>query len=141
MAFDRYLRARVRHPHAHLPKLGLSERGAFTKAGLRLMLERRAKAASLGHIHPYQFRHTFAHEWLSAGATRVTSCASPADASARRAAATPPLLPTNVPARPTAAWHQTVATDHALPSPEVRPPIAPFGRCPRGCVGTVQTTV
>jgi len=67
MALDRYLRARVRHPHAHLPDLWLSDRGAFTKAGLRFMLERRAKAAGLGHIHPHQFRHTFAHEWLSAG--------------------------------------------------------------------------
>ncbi|MBC8092069.1 MAG: site-specific integrase [Pseudonocardia sp.] len=26
---------------------------------------RRSELTGLGHIHPHQFRHTFAHEWLS----------------------------------------------------------------------------
>ena len=67
MAIDRYLCVRSRHPLAHLPALWLSPQGALGKAGLRFMVERRAKQAGLDHIHPHQFRHTFAHEWLSAG--------------------------------------------------------------------------
>ena len=31
------------------------------------MLERRAESCGLGHIHPHQLRHTFAHRWLAAG--------------------------------------------------------------------------
>jgi len=29
------------------------------------MLGGRAEQAGIGHIHPHQFRHTFAHAWLS----------------------------------------------------------------------------
>jgi integrase len=67
MALDRYLRVRSRHPHSDLQALWLGQKGPLGKGGLRSMLERRAALAGLDHIHPHQFRHTFAHEWLSAG--------------------------------------------------------------------------
>lgn len=66
-ALDRYANARARHKHEHLPHFWLSDKGRFSESGVRLMLNRRAKAAGIGHLHPHQFRHTFAHEWLSAG--------------------------------------------------------------------------
>ena len=31
------------------------------------MLDRRGEAAGIGHVHPHQLRHTFAHSWLSDG--------------------------------------------------------------------------
>jgi integrase len=31
------------------------------------VLQRRAKQAGIPAVHPHQFRHTFAHEWLSEG--------------------------------------------------------------------------
>jgi integrase len=31
------------------------------------MLARRGADAGLGHIHPHQLRHTFAHSWLANG--------------------------------------------------------------------------
>jgi integrase len=31
------------------------------------MLERRAEQAGIGKIHARQFRHTYAHQWLSSG--------------------------------------------------------------------------
>ena len=64
---DRYLRARARHPHAKLPALWLGAKGIMTDSGLRQMLERRSKKAGLGHVHPHQLRHTFAHSWLAEG--------------------------------------------------------------------------
>jgi integrase len=54
-------------PGAQEPQLWLAQKGALTNAGLQKMLERRCRQAGLTHIHPHQFRHTFAHEWLSAG--------------------------------------------------------------------------
>lgn len=64
---DRYLRARARHPHAKAEALWLGAKGAMTDSGLRQMLERRSQKAGLGHIHPHQLRHTFAHSWLAEG--------------------------------------------------------------------------
>lgn len=66
-ALDRYLRARNRHPNRDLPWLWLSQRGHFTDWGVGEMLTRRCKLAKVDHIHPHQFRHTFAHVWLSNG--------------------------------------------------------------------------
>jgi integrase len=31
------------------------------------LIARRCKAAGLDRLHPHQFRHTFAHEWLASG--------------------------------------------------------------------------
>ena len=71
LALDRYLRARSRHRLAHLDALWLSQRGTLTISGLRDMLDRRARQAGIPDLHPHMFRHTFAHEWLSAGGTEV----------------------------------------------------------------------
>jgi integrase len=66
-AIDRYLRERRRHPHADLPWLWLGKRGRLRESGVGQMLDRRAAAAGLGHIHPHQFRHSFAHAFLAGG--------------------------------------------------------------------------
>jgi site-specific recombinase XerD len=62
-AIDRYLRMRARHPHADRLDLWLGERGRLTEDGIRQVVDRRSKAAGIDHIHPHQFRHTFAHFW------------------------------------------------------------------------------
>ena len=62
-AIDRYLRARRSSESA----LWLGSKGRMTPSGLAQMLRRRADQAGIGHIHPHQFRHTFAHRWLAAG--------------------------------------------------------------------------
>jgi len=49
--------------------LGLRRKGRSTPSGIAQMLERRAEQAGIGHIHPHQFRHTFAHAWLAGGGT------------------------------------------------------------------------
>jgi integrase len=38
---------------------------------LRDLLDRRARQAGIPDLHPHMFRHTFAHEWLSAGGTEL----------------------------------------------------------------------
>jgi hypothetical protein len=37
----------------------------MTASGIAQVIRRRARAAGLGHVHPHQFRHTFAHQWLA----------------------------------------------------------------------------
>lgn len=64
---DRYLRARDRHPHAADAALWLGKRGQMTRSGIADVLNRRAALAGIGHVHPHQFRHTFAHAWLADG--------------------------------------------------------------------------
>jgi site-specific recombinase XerD len=66
-ALDRYLRSRSRHESARFDALWLGSRGAFGAEGVRQMLDRRAEAAGIGHLHAHQFRHTFAHQWRAAG--------------------------------------------------------------------------
>jgi site-specific recombinase XerD len=66
-ALDRYLRDRARHLHASSPWLWLSHRGRFTASGVAQMVSRRGIEAGIGHVHPHQLRHTFAHSWLTAG--------------------------------------------------------------------------
>jgi site-specific recombinase XerD len=66
-ALDRYLRARARHKHAALPWLWLGRNGRLTEWGLVMMLRRRGARAGLPGLHPHQFRHTFAHQWLAQG--------------------------------------------------------------------------
>src|SRR5206468_7375400 len=69
LALDRYLRLRSRHAGKGEPWLwlGVKRGGRMTDSGMRQMLERRALSAGLGHVHPHQLRHTFAHTWLSEG--------------------------------------------------------------------------
>jgi site-specific recombinase XerD len=66
-ALDRYKRARARHTHAHLPWLWLARLGRFTTHGVPVMLQRRADAACIGHVHPHQIRHTWAQRAKAAG--------------------------------------------------------------------------
>jgi integrase len=67
LALDRYLRVRDRHKHADLPWLWIGLRGRLTEWGLVRMLERHGREAGLPGLHPHQFRHTFAHQWLAEG--------------------------------------------------------------------------
>lgn len=66
-ALRRYLRLRARHPHHDTAALWIGTRGPLGQAGLRQLLNRRATAAGIGHVHPHQFRHTMAHRWLADG--------------------------------------------------------------------------
>jgi site-specific recombinase XerD len=67
VALDRYLRVRARHRHAELPWLWLGLKGRLTEWGLVMMLGRRGEQVGLPGLHPHQFRHTFAHQWLAQG--------------------------------------------------------------------------
>lgn len=60
-ALDRYLRVRGDQVEN---SIWIGTKGAMTASGIRQMLRRRARDAGLDHIHPHQFRHTFAHLWL-----------------------------------------------------------------------------
>jgi integrase/recombinase XerC len=66
-ALERYLRVRARHKHAELPWLWIGLRGRLTAYGVVMMLRRRGRQAGLPSLHPHQFRHTFAHQWLAEG--------------------------------------------------------------------------
>ncbi|MGE2692221.1 tyrosine-type recombinase/integrase [Mycolicibacterium pulveris] len=68
-ALDRYLRVRAQHRHASNPALFLGERGRFTDDGARKRVKLRAEMAGLDPkvVHPHQFRHTHAHDFLMAG--------------------------------------------------------------------------
>jgi site-specific recombinase XerD len=65
-ALDRYLRVRGRHRHARASALWIGDRGPMTTSGIRQMLTRRGRDASV-KVHPHMFRHTFAHQWKAAG--------------------------------------------------------------------------
>jgi site-specific recombinase XerD len=65
-----YRRERRRHPHADLPQLFLSQRGALTYHGAYKIIRDRAAAVGL-ELHPHQTRHFFAHTWLRDGGTEV----------------------------------------------------------------------
>lgn len=69
LALDRYLRARARHPRADEPALWLGDRGKgpMTESGIARVVHRRGAEAGNEPLHPYVFRHTFAHNWLSEG--------------------------------------------------------------------------
>lgn len=62
-----YLRVRRRHSAADRPELWLGRNGALGVEALKMILRRRAQTAGLGHVHPHQLRHSFAHAWLAAG--------------------------------------------------------------------------
>jgi site-specific recombinase XerD len=66
-ALDRYLRARARHRAHETPWLWLGAKGRLGSSGIAQMLKRRSRQAGIDEITPHQFRHTFAHEFLSAG--------------------------------------------------------------------------
>ena len=66
-ALDRYKRIRARHRYAGLPWLWIGHRGRMTRKGVPVMLDKRAKEAGIGHVHPHQLRHTWADRWLARG--------------------------------------------------------------------------
>jgi site-specific recombinase XerD len=67
-ALDRYLRARARHPWAHLPDLWLGQQGAMTDNGVSQAIRRRARIAGIAdRANLHRFRHTFSHLWLAGG--------------------------------------------------------------------------
>jgi site-specific recombinase XerC len=66
LALRRYKLARAAHRDASRPELWLGERGTIGARGIQYMFDRRTREAGLGHLHPHQLRHTFAHTWLSA---------------------------------------------------------------------------
>jgi len=66
-ALDRYLRLRAQHKDRQLPWLWVGFFGRFTASGIAQMIADRASAAGIPHVHAHQFRHTFAHNWLSEG--------------------------------------------------------------------------
>jgi integrase/recombinase XerD len=70
-AFAVYLRARRGHRRAESSPalwLGTRNRGPMTGSGVYRMVKRRALEAGYHpSVHPHQFRHTFAHDWLCGG--------------------------------------------------------------------------
>jgi site-specific recombinase XerD len=66
-SIDRYLRLRGRHQYATLPELWLGAKGRLTESGVTQIVRRRCHQAGLDRLHPHQFRHTAAHNWLAAG--------------------------------------------------------------------------
>jgi integrase len=67
-ALRRYLRFRLRAAAADTTaRLWLGRQGLLSDSGVRQMLERRCRQAGVVPIHPHQFRHTFAHDWLASG--------------------------------------------------------------------------
>lgn len=66
-ALNRYLRARRKHTFANRPELWLAQKGPLSDSGVAQMLKRRGSDAGIDGLHPHRFRHTFAHQFLSAG--------------------------------------------------------------------------
>jgi len=67
VALDRYLRLRRAHRHATSDALWLGQDGPLTPGAFGQMIAKRCAAAGLPRLHPHQFRHTFAHEFLADG--------------------------------------------------------------------------
>lgn len=68
LSIDRYLRAYSKHMKRTIAPedplwIGFKTRRKMLKYGIADIVERRAREAGLPHIHPHQFRHTFAHQW------------------------------------------------------------------------------
>ena len=63
----RYLLVRHKHPHADEDGLWIGRRGRLQANGIYQMVGRRCEDAGIKPIHPHQFRHTFAHQYLLAG--------------------------------------------------------------------------
>ncbi|MER6197984.1 tyrosine-type recombinase/integrase [Streptomyces sp. NPDC001586] len=67
-ALDRYLRVLAKHRGRALEPAdalwwGMKSGSRLTIWGVGRMVLNRCKEAELPHIHPHQFRHTFAHQW------------------------------------------------------------------------------
>lgn len=66
-ALDRYIRERDKRSGSELPWLWLGMKGRLSESGVRQVIGRRGEEAGLGHIHPHQLRHSWAHDWLAQG--------------------------------------------------------------------------
>jgi site-specific recombinase XerD len=64
---DRYIRERSKHRDADSPALWLGTQGPMTDWGVYQAIRSRAEQAGVGKVYTHLFRHTFAHQWLSAG--------------------------------------------------------------------------
>lgn len=64
---QRYILARVRHPHADEGALWVGKRGRLMANGIYQMVQRRCEEVGIPPIHPHMFRHTFAHLYLRGG--------------------------------------------------------------------------
>lgn len=71
LAVSHYLRVRGRHARVASPALWLGEKGKgpMTADGVAKMVRRRGIQAGVEGLHPHQFRHTFASQWLAEGGT------------------------------------------------------------------------
>lgn len=80
LAVSKYLRIRPGYPAAAREaaaaatarpargqRLWLGKAGPMTRSGLQQMLDRRAAAAGIGHVHPHKFRHTAYDRGRNAG--------------------------------------------------------------------------
>ena len=77
---------------------------ACTTSNLGVMvLRRRGAQAGLPGLHPHQFRHTFAHQWLAQGGAETDLMRIAAGSPVPCSSATAPRPPTLPPARPTVA--------------------------------------
>jgi site-specific recombinase XerD len=66
VALDRYLRLRRAHRLAGSDALWLGQDGPL-QSSVAIMLAKRCERAGLPRLHPHQFRHTFAHQFLADG--------------------------------------------------------------------------
>lgn len=67
VALDRYIRLRRGHRSASTEALWLGQDGPLTVTAFPQIIAKRCAAAGLPRLHPHQFRHTFAHEYLADG--------------------------------------------------------------------------
>jgi integrase len=66
-ALDRYLRVRSLQTRAGSPGLWLGKAGTLSANGLYQAVKTRGQQAGVPDVFCHQFRHTFAHQWLSQG--------------------------------------------------------------------------
>ena len=62
-----YLKIRQLHKYSPLSVLWLGPKGPLTSSGIAQLLRRRCRQAGINRLHPHQFRHTAAHNWLAMG--------------------------------------------------------------------------
>jgi site-specific recombinase XerD len=66
-----YTQARDRTRYAEHPQLWIGHRGPMTGNGIYQALRRRARRAGIDNVFAHRFRHTWAHNWLSAGGSEA----------------------------------------------------------------------
>ena len=54
-------------PGPSCPGRGSATKSRLSESGVRQVISRRGEEAGLGHIHPHQLRHSWAHDWLAQG--------------------------------------------------------------------------